>query len=253
MPQKCKVCAHPDTREMEEQYVEGKPKTQIARTHGVPTQSVDYHMDNHLPEKLVRTVQKKEQAHAADILSGINDLLQRTKGILSEAEGKGQNRLALDAIKEARSTYELLSKIAVKLEEYRRKDEEKESNVLEEYIENGLKVLSDAELTALIQLMGKVHASKPDHELDQSSRYIVEAMGILESETSVSSQSDSSRNSSKQVRNSSEIGLGASESETEFEDLDEFDLDLDDLDFDNTIPSEKNDPDWLRRDRNRYR
>src|SRR5690625_4913841 len=118
MAQVCKVCSHQHTEEIEKLIVQGLPHTTIAKKYGIHNLSVRYHAENHLPEKLVQAVAEKDASHAENILGGIHDLLGRTKKILEQAEDRGHNRLALEAIKEARSTYELLSKIAVKLAEY---------------------------------------------------------------------------------------------------------------------------------------
>lgn len=243
MAQVCRVCSHQKTKEIEEAIVRGQPHTQIADRFGIHFQSVRYHAENHLPEKLVRAVKQKEQKHAENILEGINDLLSRTKNILDQAEDNNQKRLALDAIKEARSTYELLSKIAVKLEEYRRKDEQEKQMYSNQQMSDGLDVLSDAELRTLIQLMGKVHAAKPDYELDQTSRYVVQAMANLQPDYDQPPEEDLAQNRSPQVKNTQK---NTEQVDSDLDDWsDDFDLDLD------TIPSEDTDPDWLVKDRRR--
>lgn len=258
MPQICKVCAHSKTKEIEKQYLSGKPKTHIARQHGLNVQSVDYHMDNHLSQKLVRSFQKKEEKHAENMLEGINDLLDRTKNILDEAEEKGQKTLALKAIKEARSTYELLSKIAVKLEEYRRADEKKEQGHARQQISEGLQALSDNELMAYIQLQAKIYEATPDYKLDPKAQMVVDvvssgygssqsvnddANGVDPSGQSDAGQSKSPRNGSGQDRNSVNT-----DDDLELNDLDDLDLSLDD---ENTISSEDDDPDYIVEERRR--
>lgn len=248
MPQKCRVCSHKKTKQIEEAIVGGQPHTQIADRFGIHFQSVRYHAEHHLPEKLVQAVEDREQENAESILDGINDLLTRTKNILDQAEDNDQKRLALDAIKEARSTYELLSKIAVKLEEYRRKDEEKRGQHLNNETADGLKALSDAELKTLIQLAGKVHAAKPEYELDQTSRYIIEAMNTVKPTEASQNQSDLAQNGGGEDKNSQKNGSSSYDS-----DFDDWGDDLDfDLELDNEIPSEETDPDWLVRDRKQH-
>lgn len=250
MAQRCRVCAHPQTKEIEQEIVNGTPHTTIADQYGIHFQSVRYHSENHLPDKLVRATQKKGQEHAEDILSGIKDLLDRTRTILQDAEEEGHNRLALDAIKEARSTYELLSKIAVKLEEYRRKNQERETGYVDQSISEGLQMLTDEELEALVMITGKVHEANPDYELDPTSRYAVEGMRMLQKErnsdadTNTYDDADSRGNDGKQDNNSQKTGGYEDE-------LDLDNLELNDWDGEE-IPSDETDPKWLREERRHY-
>lgn len=246
MPQTCRVCAHPKTKDIEDSIIQGVPHTTIAKQYDIHFQSVRYHSENHLPDKLVKAARDKGQKHADNILSGIKDLLERTNAIMEQAEDDGHNRLALDAIKEARSTYELLSKIAVKMEEYQRKNHQREDDYLDKEIEEGLKVLSDEELNALFCLIGKVHEAKPNYELDPVSRDVVHMYKIIEEETAGDSNSiDDHASEDKNSLKSGEYGLD--DLDLEFEELD-----LDDLGFeDDEIPSEYSDPKWLRKERGR--
>lgn len=270
MPQKCKVCAHSKTHEMEQAYVNGKPKTSIARKHGVPVQSVDYHMDNHLAKKLVRSVQQKEQKHTEGILEGIEGMLDETRGILQQAKSDGHNRLALDAIGQGTRIYELLSKIAVKLQEYQKDEEDKKEGLAQlEASEILRRVLTTKELKAYIQLQGKIASADPDYDMDEQSQFAIDAMNNVQSDVSmnsnIDSQSDSAWNGKGEVRNNQEPGSARArhkskpdEPEPQFEDLgDGFDLALDDLDLDkpsgDTIPSEKDDPEWLVEERRKRR
>ena len=255
MAAKCTVCTHPQTTEIEKEIVAGRANTRIADEFGLDHQSVRYHKMNHLPDKLVRAVQNKQSNHAENILDGINNLLQRTKDILDSAEEKGQNRLALDAIKEARGTYELLSKIAVKLEEYRRKDESEEDNTMKEHIEKGLHALSTAELKTYIQLQGKIAAADPDYVLDPTSRYIVDAMNTVKPVYGIDKPvekktSDSDSPQTRPALDKNNQNDGSVDDWDDLDDLDFEDLELDDLPFSgNTIPSEETDPKWLTEER----
>lgn len=254
MPQTCRVCAHPKTKEIEDAIVQGTAHTTIADQFGIHFQSVRYHAKNHLSDKLARTVHKDNQEHAEDILSGINDLLKRTNDILNDAESNDQKRLALDAIKESRSIYELLSKIAVKLEEYRRNDEQKKSNFIEEQLMSGLSVLTDNELKMLIYLTGKIHAADPDYEANPSSRIAVDSMHSLMNEY------DNFGTSSKPVDIDVQDNTAPEDKNTFKNRTEDLDLQFDDLELDNfddfdlstdTIPNEDTDPDWLAKERRR--
>ncbi|MDV2503804.1 MAG: hypothetical protein RX318_07600 [bacterium] len=121
------------------------------------------HEANHLSKQLVRAYQKKESLEGLNLLGEIEDLLQRTKRILTEAEDKKRYSLALDAIREARGVYELLSKIAfslhqvrlTELELERERDGTAEQERREAY-DGHLAILTDAELDLYEQLAIKI-------------------------------------------------------------------------------------------------
>ena len=247
MARKCKVCSHKKTKDIENDIVQGMAHTQIGKKYGLDHQSVRYHSENHLPDKLVRAVQDKKANHAENILDGINNLLKRTKDILDSAEEKGHNRLALDAIKEARGTYELLSKIAVKLEEYRRKDKAEEVDMVKQNVERGLHALSTAELKTYIQLQGKIASADPEYELDAQSRYVVNAMNTVRPDVSSPKTTRTRPAQDKNIQND-----GSADDWDEDFDLELDDLELDELDEPFTpsadiIPSEETDPAWLKK------
>lgn len=248
MAAKCRVCSHKKTQEIENDIVQGMAHTQIGKKYNIHFQSVRYHSENHLPDKLVRAVQNKKSNHAENILDGINNLLQRTKDILDSAEERGHNRLALDAIKEARGTYELLSKIAVKLEEYRRQDKEDEVDLVKQHVEKGLQALSTAELKTYIQLQGKIASADPDYDLDPTSRYVVDAMNTVSNTDKPvdreNRDSDLARNRPAHDKNRQKIAQTTPTNKVdEFDEYDEDDWDdLDNLDL-------NEEPEWLKKER----
>ncbi|MFY0684039.1 MAG: hypothetical protein JXR20_05760 [Balneola sp.] len=214
--------------------------------------SVAYHAQHHLTEKLVTAIQESEQDHAGDILSGMRELQIRAKQILDEADEKGQKRVALEAIRELRSLYELGSKIAIKLAEYQSNNQSKKTSILDDQLAKGIKALSDNELHTLIMLTAKVHAADPDYPIDSASQMIVESYGpdaMQEKEPPVG-RTIKKKNSKPTPRqdqiNPERDGSGL---DLEWEDLE--DLELESLDGE-TIPSSKTDPKWLRDDRRRH-
>ncbi|MEX0681663.1 MAG: hypothetical protein WD097_09805 [Balneolales bacterium] len=204
MAQRCRVCAHQKTQEIDKAIVEGLPHTQIADMYGINNQSVRLHAQNHLPAKLVKAVEKDESKHAEGILEGINGLLERTKRILDEAEQKGYNRLALEAIRESRSTYELLSRIAATLEKYRTKEVDNGKEDAEQAHAEGLKALSTPELQTYIQLQGKIKQANPDIVLDQESQWIIESMTVAQPDkvdNNDNTDAESRQNADSQLKN----------------------------------------------------
>jgi len=120
MGNSCGICNHPERLAIDRELVEGKSKADIARRFGVSDDAVRNHGDNHLSRQLVKAHERKEIIHAADLVTRIESLLSKSENILSEAEKKKQFTLALNAIRESRSTLELLYKIAAHLHEVRR-------------------------------------------------------------------------------------------------------------------------------------
>jgi len=119
MTMTCSICNNKNKLEIDRKLAQGISYQKIANEYGVSAQSVRNHAMNHLSHQLVGAWQKKEALESLDILSEIEDLLRRTKAILTKAEDKKNYNLALNAIKEARGSYELLSKIAFALHQSR--------------------------------------------------------------------------------------------------------------------------------------
>ena len=70
-----------------------------------------------LPASLVAARQAKEIASADDLLANVCKLQRRAQRILRKAESAGDHRTALAAIREVRSTIELLAKLLGELRE----------------------------------------------------------------------------------------------------------------------------------------
>jgi hypothetical protein len=75
------------------------------------------HKGNHLPAKLAKAHEAEEVAHADDLLRQVRALQSKTLSILLRAEGAGDLRTALSAVREARSNLELLAKLSGELDE----------------------------------------------------------------------------------------------------------------------------------------
>ncbi|RNC84467.1 MAG: transcriptional regulator [Balneola sp.] len=246
MPQRCRVCTHPRRKEIEKLIVSGQPYTQISREYGMSDDSVSYHAQNHLTAKLIKVAQEDEHNHITDILSGVNDILKRLERIFEEADRKDQKRLALDAIKELRTTYEFLAKVEVKKAELNRDKKEQGSRFIEEQITNGFMALSDNELHAFTQLVGKIYSADPDYELDPVGKLVVDQYKPVD----LLKRSKPDRKiRMKRKRNKTPL----EERSTPQTSDDSLSLDWDDLELDefDTIPSIETDPRWLQEDINK--
>jgi hypothetical protein len=117
MPRKCVVCAHPEREAIDEALVEGVAFPALVAKYRVSKDSLSRHKANHLPETLAKAHEAEEVARADDLLSQVRSLQERALGILDSAEGAGELRTALFAIREARGNLELLAKLLGELDE----------------------------------------------------------------------------------------------------------------------------------------
>ena len=118
MPRKCSVCTHPDREAIDEALVGSTAISAISAKYcDISEDAVGRHKANHLPAKLVMAEKAKEVAQADSLLDQVRDLQSRAYGILDKAEGAGDLRTALGAIREARGNLELLAKLLGELDE----------------------------------------------------------------------------------------------------------------------------------------
>ncbi|PWN05639.1 hypothetical protein [Rhodohalobacter mucosus] len=257
MPQVCRVCSHPDTKDIEKDIVANIPYTQIGEKYGLDYQVIRRHALNHLPEKLVRTVQQDAQRHSEGILDGIKSLLDRTKTIMDQAQDKGYGRLELEAIREARSTYELLAKIAAKLREYQDREKESEGYQMEQQINEGLQALSTTELKTYVALQAKIYSASPDHTFTPQVQsfidshmvtgdYTAEGVGTNR-EGEGDREPEKTRIRLRQENNTKSQGAATPPTGPDSLELEDFDLSLGSLS--DEIPSVETDPAWLRKER----
>jgi hypothetical protein len=78
---------------------------------------VQRHEVNHIPATLAKAKEAKEVAHADNLLGQVRALQSKTLSILLRAEGAGDLRTALSAVREARGNVELLAKLSGELDE----------------------------------------------------------------------------------------------------------------------------------------
>ena len=117
MPRRCTICIHPARADIDASIVRGEAFRRIAAHHGVTEQSVRRHRADHLPSSLVKAEEAREVAQASSLLAEVRELHARVLAILTRAEEAGDLRAATGAIREARSTIELLAKLTGELDE----------------------------------------------------------------------------------------------------------------------------------------
>ena len=117
---KCSVCSHPERSEIDKALVtRSMSYRNIAERFGVSVGALSRHKSNHLP-RLVEAANASEAAQAvtsgAALIDELNSLLNRALAILEAAEGSGQLKVALQAIREARECIKTCADLAVTAE-----------------------------------------------------------------------------------------------------------------------------------------
>lgn len=112
MPQRCTVCAHKERDTIDRLLVrQARANRAIALRYGLVHTSLRRHRDNHLPAKLARAQAASELVRADQLLAELQDLHERARLMLEDAEAAGDLKTALSAVREARGCLELLAKL----------------------------------------------------------------------------------------------------------------------------------------------
>ena len=122
MSRKCSVCAHDRREDIDQEIIQGDPYRVIAGRHSVSKSAVERHRRDHLPRSLLLATESAATASADRLLTDLCSLQARTIEILNRAEGAGDLRTALLAIREARGCIELLGRLAGELNQTRSVD-----------------------------------------------------------------------------------------------------------------------------------
>lgn len=113
--QKCKVCSHAEVATINKALVDGGSIRDIARRFGLSKDTVYRHKKNCLPSTLVMARDIEQIANADELLKHIHELQQKTLTILDRNTGR-DDRIALTAIREARSNIELIGRLLGELD-----------------------------------------------------------------------------------------------------------------------------------------
>jgi hypothetical protein len=111
------VCTHADKEAIDEALVGGIAFPALVAKYRVSKDSLSRHRANHLPATLAKAHEAGEVARGDGLLADVRDLQARAYNILDKAEGAGDLRTALGAIREARGNLELLAKLLGELDE----------------------------------------------------------------------------------------------------------------------------------------
>ena len=113
----CKVCNSPHREAIDRELVQGKTMRVIASRYGMSATSVQRHKANHLPALMVKAQYAAEIATAEALTGRLHSILTRSEAILARCEKAGDDKTALQAIKEVRNTLELCLRVAGELKQ----------------------------------------------------------------------------------------------------------------------------------------
>jgi len=111
MARDCTICNHPDRQVIEQRIITGTPIRKIADEFEVGRESVSRHKHNHLPAEMVKSKRFAEVAAADELLERVEGLFDEASELLRMAKADGKYSAATSAIKEARSSLELIARI----------------------------------------------------------------------------------------------------------------------------------------------
>ena len=111
MPRTCTICSNHQHEAIDQELVSGTPYRTVAKRFDASAPSMFRHQQGHLPVTLLKAREAHEVAHADGLLAQLQSLQQKTLEILARAEGTGDLRSALAALRELRGTVELTAKL----------------------------------------------------------------------------------------------------------------------------------------------
>ena len=117
MPRTCTICGHQQRVEIDKGLLCKEPLRQLAAQWKVSVAALQRHKADHITRVLARAAEKDELIQGEALLDQLRDLQRRSLAILDEAEATGKLGTALHAIREARSTLELLAKLLGELDD----------------------------------------------------------------------------------------------------------------------------------------
>jgi len=109
--QKCSVCLHDEKNAIDEQLITGVAVRTLAKKYDLGRMALQRHRANHLPKTLVKARALQEMDHADRLLERVEGLYDKALQIMNKAESDGKYQPAVSAIKEARSSLELIAKM----------------------------------------------------------------------------------------------------------------------------------------------
>lgn len=117
MARPCSVCIHADRPAIDRALLAGTVMRELAATFRVSEDAITRHAAAHLPASLTKARDAEAASNADSLLGQARFLQSEALGILDQAREAGDLRTALLAIRETRSTLELLARLMGELDD----------------------------------------------------------------------------------------------------------------------------------------
>lgn len=176
MTRVCIICSHPHRLSIDRAIVQGANLTQLAKKYGIKYGTMYNHATEHIARQLSQVYEKREAEMNLDLLSNIDKIVSRAEKIFRRNYSKGKDLVALKALSEQRSTFELIAKISYALHqakilerEQSREDERREEELA---MKERLSVLTIEELKLLQRINHKLETQ------DRSITVVEDTMGF---------------------------------------------------------------------------
>src|SRR5262245_35929268 len=111
MPRTCTICTHSDRQAIDRAIVAGESAPTIAAKYRVSDDAILRHSAEHLPERMTKAADAREQTRADVFLEQVAGLRNKAVKVLVQAETAGDLKTALLAIREDRACIELLLEV----------------------------------------------------------------------------------------------------------------------------------------------
>jgi len=102
MPRRCTVCAHSELAAINRALASGTPLRDVARRHGLSRSALSRHSAGHIQEVMAAAAEAQiitDIKLGADLLQHVRDLQQAGVDVLNNARRRGDDMMALAAIK----------------------------------------------------------------------------------------------------------------------------------------------------------
>jgi len=116
LARQCTVCAHADTKKINEQLVGGATLDTLANTYKLTKAALQRHQKNHIPAQLVKAQYAQEIAAADSLMERVTSLNRKAEDVYRRALDAENLTAAIAAVREMRGITELYAKITGELQ-----------------------------------------------------------------------------------------------------------------------------------------
>lgn len=148
---KCTICQNSNVLNINSELLKGTNLQALTRQFNVSYHALWRHKKNCLPKYLVKSAEVKQSISNFDILDSLNHLIGQTQAILKTSQLKGSSGTSLNAIKELKSLYQLISDIFIQMQKAR----EQESFMNRDQIEHELKQAANDDFREKLKILSK--------------------------------------------------------------------------------------------------